>query len=160
MWELKSNDPKLLNDIKEYEGTIAYQTKLGYYHDNKFWVYKDILGYPTIGYGHLLVKGEDFSNGLTNEEADVLLSKDLERTINDAKKLYEQYKMTGGIELQHVLTQMVFQMGYSGVSAFKNTLGAMGSGDYVKAASGMRGSKWYRQTTSRAEKLAKIVEQL
>ena len=39
--------------LKEYEGTKAYQTKLGYYRDGTFRVYKDSLGKNTIGHGHL-----------------------------------------------------------------------------------------------------------
>ena len=39
-------------------------------------IYKDAAGYPTIGYGHLIRKGEDFSQGLTREEGKVLLQQD------------------------------------------------------------------------------------
>lgn len=159
-WVLTSTDTSLLNDIKNFEGTIAYQTKVGYYKNGKFWTYKDSLGYPTIGYGHLILAGEDFKSGLTESEANTLLSKDLASTVADAKSLYEQYNMKGGIALQKVLTQMVFQMGKTKVAAFKNTLGAMGRGDYKAAAKGMRDSAWYKQTTSRAETLARIVESL
>ena len=40
-------------------------------------VYKDPIGLPTIGIGHLIVKGEDFSVGITEEEAEELLRRDL-----------------------------------------------------------------------------------
>ena len=40
-------------------------------------VYKDALGYPTIGVGHLIRPGEDFSAGITEERADELLTADL-----------------------------------------------------------------------------------
>lgn len=159
-WVLTSRDTKLLNDIKNYEGTKQYQAKLGYYKNDRFWTYKDHLGYPTIGYGHLLVNGETFKQGLTESQAENLLASDLSATVADAKSIYEQYKMTGGIELQKVLTQMVFQMGKAKVLKFKNTLACMGRGDYKGAAAGMRDSAWYKQTTSRAEALARIVESL
>ena len=42
-------------------------------------IYKDSAGYPTIGTGHLIRKGEDFSAGLTTEQAQDLLQKDLVR---------------------------------------------------------------------------------
>ena len=42
-------------------------------------IYKDSAGYPTIGVGHLIRKGEDFSAGLTTEQAQDLLQKDLVR---------------------------------------------------------------------------------
>lgn len=159
-WVLKSTDVSLLNDIKLFEGTKEFQSKMGYFKGGKFVVYKDHLGYPTIGYGHLLLENEKFSSGLTESEADSLLSKDLNTSVADAKSLYDKYGMTGGIELQKVLVQMTFQMGLTKLSKFKNTLAAMGKGDYKSAASGMRNSLWYKQTTNRAEKLAKIVESL
>lgn len=159
-WVLTSKDLELLNDIKTYEGTITYQSRLGYYKDNKFWVYKDSLGYPTIGYGHLITEGENFKSGLTEEQANIILEKDLASKVADAKSVYEQYNMKGGIELQKVLTQMVFQMGKGKVLQFKNTLSFMARGDYKSAATGMRNSTWYKQTTSRADKLARIVESL
>lgn len=159
-WTLTSKDPNLLNDIKTFEGTISYQSKMGYYKNNKFWTYKDSLGYPTIGYGHLILSGEDFKLGLTESQGNDLLAKDLALKVADAKSIYDQYGMKGGIELQKVLTQMVFQMGKTKVLQFKNTLSAMGAGRYKDAAAGMRNSAWYKQTTSRAEKLAKIVESM
>ena len=42
-------------------------------------IYKDAAGLPTIGVGHLIRKGEDFSKGLTTSEAMDLLAKDLVR---------------------------------------------------------------------------------
>lgn len=159
-WELTSKNPELLNDIKQFEGTKEYQSKIGYFKNGKFIVYKDHLGYPTIGYGHLLLENEKFSSGLTESEAETLLAKDLERSVKDAKSLYDKYGMTGGIELQKVLVQMTFQMGLTKLSKFKMTLTHLGNKNYKAAAKEMRNSLWYKQTTSRAEKLAKIVEAL
>ena len=68
--------------------------------------------------------------------------------------------MKGPESLQRVLWQMVFQMGKSSVLNFRKALQAMGRGDYATAGKEMRDSKWYRQTTSRAEKMARIVESL
>lgn len=50
-------------------------------------IYKDVAGYPTIGVGHLIKKGEDFSNGLTEEEAEELLRKDLLHTAASIMRL-------------------------------------------------------------------------
>lgn len=49
-------------------------------------IYKDAAGLPSIGVGHLIRKGEDFSNGITYDQAIDLLKKDLERfesAVND-----------------------------------------------------------------------------
>lgn len=53
-------------DIKDrlaiYEGTKEYQATKGYFKQGRFWIYKDSLGFPTIGYGHLIQKDEDYSD--------------------------------------------------------------------------------------------------
>jgi len=40
-------------------------------------VYKDIAGYKTVGLGHLVKPGEDFSGGITREQAEELLRQDV-----------------------------------------------------------------------------------
>jgi len=55
-----------LKKLMQWEGTILH-------------IYKDAAGLPTIGTGHLIVKGEDFSAGITTEQAADLLQSDLMR---------------------------------------------------------------------------------
>lgn len=55
---------KGLSLLKEWEGCLLH-------------IYKDSAGYPTIGVGHLISKGEDFSKGLTEQQASDLLAKDI-----------------------------------------------------------------------------------
>ena len=45
-------------------------------------IYIDAAGYPTIGYGHLLLPGEDelFKNGISEAAGEALLIKDVLRT--------------------------------------------------------------------------------
>jgi GH24 family phage-related lysozyme (muramidase) len=45
-------------------------------------VYDDGAGNLTIGYGHLIRKGENYSGGITEAEADTLFRKDVERVVN------------------------------------------------------------------------------
>lgn len=40
-------------------------------------IYIDAAGYPTIGYGHLIKPGEDFSNGISEAQAAALLAQDV-----------------------------------------------------------------------------------
>jgi GH24 family phage-related lysozyme (muramidase) len=64
---------KGLDFIKRHEG----------YSDK---VYEDSAGNPTIGYGHKILPGEDFSKGITEKEASVLLAQDTKtavRAVND-----------------------------------------------------------------------------
>jgi len=157
-WKVSPTDGKLLEEVKEFEGTIAYQTAVGYYRNGKFWIYKDSLGYPTIGYGHLITAADNFGGGIDEAQADALLQKDLVRTVRDAQSLYAQYNMKTPYICQIVLTEMCFQMGKGKVAKFKNTLKAMADGDYKGAAAGIRNSAWYKQTTRRAEIMARRVE--
>jgi len=46
--------------------------------------YDDGAGNATIGYGHLVRDGEDFSRGITEAEAITLFEKDVERVVNGA----------------------------------------------------------------------------
>lgn len=78
-----------LNKLKELEGTV----KIG----NKHIIYDDKIGKPidtnkplprgaTIGYGHLIRSGEDFTNGITESVATELLRADIavaERAVHD-----------------------------------------------------------------------------
>jgi GH24 family phage-related lysozyme (muramidase) len=45
-------------------------------------VYDDGAGNSTIGYGHLVLAGEDFSGGITEAQAIELFGKDVERVVN------------------------------------------------------------------------------
>jgi lysozyme len=40
--------------------------------------YLDVAGFPTIGVGHLIRQGEDFTQGITEAQAEDLLRKDVE----------------------------------------------------------------------------------
>lgn len=156
-WKVSSSDSQIIKEIKEFEGTIKYQSRVGYYRDGRFWAYKDRAGL-TIGYGHALSPGEKYPNGIDEQTADSLLQKDLARSIRDAQSIYSQYNMKTPYVCQTVLAEMVFQMGKGTVLKFTNTLAAMARGDYKSAAASIRNSAWYKQTTGRAEIMAKRLE--
>lgn len=157
-WKVTPSDGKLIEEVKEFEGTLKYQTAVGYFRNGRFWIYKDSRGFPTIGYGHLITANDNFAGGLDEAQAEALLQKDLVRTVRDAQAIYAQYNMKTPYICQIVLTEMCFQMGKGAVLKFKNTLAAMARGDYKAAAAGIRNSKWYDQTPRRAEVMARRVE--
>lgn len=52
--------------------------------------YKDVAGYPTIGYGHLIKEKENFNEGITEDEAGLLLADDVrwaERAVEELVKV-------------------------------------------------------------------------
>lgn len=72
-------------------------------------VYSDVAGYGTIGYGHLVLPGEDWSGGITVQEGERLLVSDFSKHRTELKTL------TSGIELveheEEALTSFVFNLG-------------------------------------------------
>ncbi|WP_044867744.1 glycoside hydrolase family protein, partial [Enterobacter cloacae] len=78
-------------DIKtrliDYEGSRAYQTKMGYFRNDKYYPYKDTEGFLTVGFGHKVLQGENFNNGITEIDAIRLLEKDIAIAENQLTKL-------------------------------------------------------------------------
>ncbi|HBY2480607.1 TPA: lysozyme, partial [Klebsiella pneumoniae] len=113
---------------------------------DKFYPYKDSLGYLTIGYGHLVQKGEDFTNGITAIDADILLAHDIEKAKNQLKTL------NLGVlprDIEDYLVIMLFQLGLSGVLKFKKLLASAKAHDRTGIRRESVDSLWYRQTPNR-----------
>lgn len=62
----RSTPPQGIQLIKRWEGL-------------RLDMYKDVAGYPTIGYGHLVLPHEKFGGAITEAEAEALLRRDLKR---------------------------------------------------------------------------------
>lgn len=161
-WKVQASDSVLIADIKEFEGSIAYQTRVGHFRNGRFYTFPDPVRGLDIAYGHLVTDAERrsgvFNNGITPEEADVILAKDLQLAVNQAKGLYAQYNMNTPYMVQIVLVEMAYQMGIGKVRGFKQMLKYMAAGQYKLAAREMRDSLWYRQTRNRTEILARRIE--
>lgn len=161
-WKVVATDEKLVNDTINFEGTIAYQTKVGHFRNGKFWVFPDPVKGQDIGYGHLVTASERasgvFNNGITPEQAKQILIKDLQRSVDGAKRLYAQYGLQTPYLCQIVLVEMAYQMGPGALGKFKGMFKALQQGNYRLAAHHIRDSLWYRQTTRRAETMAKYME--
>ena len=62
-------------------------------------------------------------------------------------------------EVQGVIIEMCFQMGFSGFCKFKKAIANMQDKNWKGAADEMKDSLWYRQTPGRCEELAQIVRE-
>lgn len=142
----------LMADIKErlrvYEGTVEYQKYKGYYKNGKFRVYKDSLGYDTIGYGHLVQKGENFKDGISPIDADILLAHDIEKAKENLRTLGLG---TLPKDIEDFLVIMIFQLGLSGTKNFKKLLAAAKVHDRAGIRREAIDSRWYRQTPNRVQ---------
>ncbi|EKY3222190.1 glycoside hydrolase family protein [Cronobacter dublinensis] len=139
----------LKNRLINYEGSIAYQTKLGCFKNGKFWTYKDSLGYPTIGYGRLLKSGESYPNGITPEQAERMLEED----ISTAKSAVRSIGLDLPADWQDFMIIMVFQLGLTGALKFKKMIQALRVKNYKEAIVQAKDSLWYRQTKSRVDQM-------
>lgn len=136
---------KLIERIKLNEGSIPLQAKLGHFKEDQFFKYKCSMGVWTIGYGHAIKASECFDTGITESQADDMLADDIKVAQSYAKQIH----VDSNDEVNDVLTEMIFQLGYSGTKKFKKFIAALKASDYMEAAAQIIDSNWYRQTPNR-----------
>ena len=71
-------------------------------------VYLCAGGYPTIGYGHLIRSGEDFSLSISKEQAEILLARDLQSSERAVLRLTKVPLSDGQFD---ALVSFVFNLG-------------------------------------------------
>ena len=125
-------------------------------------VYHDHLGLPTFGVGHLVLEsdpefGKPVGTPVDEDRVNDCFEKDLDTAISECSVLYEGFDDMPG-EVQEVLVNMMFNMGRTRLSGFKNFKKALDEGDWSKAGTEGRDSKWYRQVTNRAERIMERLE--
>lgn len=116
-------------------------------------VYKDVLGWDTVGYGTKLP--------LTQEEAEWLLKGRLQNMYWEACRRWDWLEEAPE-QVQEVIADMVYNMGVGGVAGFKKMLGCMECGDWKGAIEELLDSRYARQLFRRsrrnAEKLGELLE--
>lgn len=114
-------------------------------------VYKDHLGFDTIGFGHRCVKNHPM---VTKSEAEVILANDIKIAMSKVDSLVGK---NAPQEVKVIVTAMCFQLGYAGVKKFKLMIKKIKANDYKKASKEMLNSEWHEQTPGRVERLAKLM---
>ena len=127
-------------------------------------IYNDHLGYPTFGIGHLVLEGDaehgaSVGTPVTEERVKACFEKDVETVIGDCIILHDAWDGYPE-EAKQVIANMMFNMGLTRLSKFKNHNAALQSGDWKGAAVEGRDSRWYKQVTNRAERLMERLEAL
>ena len=126
-------------------------------------IYKDHLGYPTFGVGHLVTEndpehGQDIGTPVSEERVRECFERDLDTAISECVVLYGEVFHDWPGEVQEVLVNMMFNMGRPRLSQFKNFRAALEEGDWARAGTEGRDSRWYKQVTNRAERLMERLE--
>tara|TARA_R110002126_G_scaffold226969_4_gene371601 strand:+ start:1275 stop:1712 length:438 start_codon:yes stop_codon:yes gene_type:complete len=125
--------------IKEHEGY-------------KLDTYMDTLGFKTGGYGHKMLDGE--IPPTSKEGWDEIFDKDFEKAWNLMKRFCVENNLTLPLKIQGVICEMIFQMGFAGVSKFRNMIKYLQKDLWADAANEMLNSHWHRQTPNRARTLS------
>ena len=127
-------------------------------------IYKDHLGYPTFGVGHLVLEtdpehGEEVGTPISEDRVKECFETDLDTAISECNALYED-GVFGDLpgEVQEILVNMMFNMGRTRLSKFKKMHAAILEADWKTAAREGRDSLWYRQVTNRADRLMERLE--
>lgn len=120
-------------------------------------IYKDTLGFKTIGYGHKVLDTDPFVEGEVYPKE--ILEKVFDEDFNKAKQATDRLLMhlDPPQDAVDVVISMVFQLGEAGTANFKNMFQALENEDYVEAASQMLDSKWHMQTPARCQELANMM---
>jgi GH24 family phage-related lysozyme (muramidase) len=135
---------KLKKRIKKNEG----------YRDK---AYLDVLGFATIGYGHLIKKNENYL--LKNHHSKSSLLKIFEI---DFEESLTQYLRTYGNKrhkknVKEVYIEMIFQLGLENQLKFIKMDNNININKYYMAAFEMKNSLWYKQTPKRVDFLINIL---
>ena len=141
---------KLQDEIANDEG-VVYE------------LYRCSLGHLTGGIGHLITEWDEEYYGMpvgtkvSHEQVDAWFAIDINRTLQDCKEIFPDFNDLPE-EAQLVIANMCFQLGRPRLSNFVKFIAAVNDRDWVKAADEMEDSRWYKQTTARAERLiARII---
>ena len=123
----------------------------------KYVIYLDHLGLPTFGIGHLVTKtdpesGQAVGTSISKERVAECFDMDVQSVINDCNKLYKDFEDLPE-EVQQIIANMMFNMGYTRLSKFKGMKRGVDSLNWNQAADEMVDSRWYRQVTNRANRL-------
>jgi lysozyme len=149
--EIKMNIEQLKETLKVDEG-VVYE------------IYKDHLGYPTFGIGHLVLeKDQEFGvavgTAVSEERVDECFESDVQTVIEDCIKLHSGWDGYPQ-EAKQIIANMMFNMGLTRLSKFNKHNAALQCGDWKEAAKEGRDSRWYKQVTNRAERLMKRLEEI
>jgi len=123
--------------------------------NGKHVMYRDHLGYATLGVGRLI--DERRGGGLTDEEVEYLLRNDVTRVALELSKNLDWWPSLDHVR-QSALINMAFQLGINGLLNFRKTLSLIKHGDYAEAGKEALRSTWAQQTPNRANRIARQLE--
>ena len=120
----------------------------------KYYVYKDHLGYETIGVGRCLKQGVGL--GLTHDEVDYLLMNDINRCLEELDAAFPWFKDLTEIR-REAMINLCFNLGLTRLRKFEKALAAMSIHNYEEAADEFLDSRWAKQVGNRATEVTEMI---
>ena len=123
----------------------------------KYEIYKDHLGYPTFGIGHLITEndpehGKPDGTKISEDRVNEIFETDVAKFVSEAKILFSDLDDLPDVA-QQVIVNMAFNMGRPRLSKFKNFIAGVNDRDWTRAAEEMMDSRWATQVGDRAIRL-------
>ena len=123
----------------------------------KYEIYKDHLGYPTFGIGHLITEndpehGKPDGTEISEDRVNEIFETDVAKFVSEAKILFPDLDDLPDVA-QQVIVNMAFNMGRPRLSKFKNFIAGVNDRDWTRAAEEMMDSRWATQVGDRAIRL-------
>ena len=138
-------------EIKRHEGEVLE-------------IYKDSLGYKTLGVGHLCQPNDpeyDWEVGtkVSQEVVDMYYEDDFDKHYMEAIHVFGSHEEWDKLPevIQRVLVNMCFNLGGSRLSKFRNMLKACRNHDWKTMAVEMEDSRWFNQVGGRSRELQMMV---
>jgi lysozyme len=129
--------------------------------------YYDSKNLLSIGVGHnledeplpsMIQEFLDRNGYITDTMIDVLLDRDLRQAEKDCYRIFSNWPRIP-VEIQRVLLNMSFNMGYDRFHGFHKLDACAEAGDWPGVVREMKDSKWYREDVpKRAKRLVALVE--
>lgn len=123
----------------------------------KYEIYLDHLDLPTFGIGHLVLDsdpeyGQPIGTPVSEDRVNECFAKDVEIVLSECSLLYSNFSVLPE-EAQLIIANMMFNMGRPRLSKFKGMKAGVDACDWNRAADEMVDGRWYKQVTSRADRL-------
>ena len=131
----------LIDDLKKHEG----------FRSKPYRCSEDVL---TIGWGFAI---KDLV--LDEDVAEIILKRKLKELQKKIASKFDWFDDSPQ-EVKDVVTNMVYQLGLSGFSLFKQTIYYLETEQYEEAADEMLDSLWAKQTPNRAKVLSDIIRNI
>ena len=123
----------------------------------KYSIYLDTHGLETCGIGHLITVddpefGQPVGTEVSEERVQQLFRRDVSIAVDEWKRLYPDFDQLPE-EVQRIICNMMFNMGYPRLSKFVGMKSAIDSKLWDVAADEMVDSRWFDQVPNRAKRL-------